>query len=104
MGVPPAVLPFRRKRSWKRRVSDAARNAPQRGRDLRAAASQMDMAWARSWLAGVWRENFLRFVLRPAMDFYAARRATGRERLGGAQGPALPAAHHPPPMVTPAVP
>src|SRR5919201_614830 len=103
MGVPPAVLPFRRKRSWKRRVSDAARNAPQRGRDLRAAASQMDMAWARSWLAGVWRENFLRFVLRPAMDFYAARRATGRERLAGLKGRVILVANHASHMDTPVI-
>ena len=34
------VLSFRRQRSWQRRVTDAARNAPQRGRELRAAAAQ----------------------------------------------------------------
>jgi 1-acyl-sn-glycerol-3-phosphate acyltransferase len=97
------VLPFRRKRSWKRRVTDAARTAPQRGRDLRAAASQLDMAWARSWLAGVWRENFLRFVLRPAMDFYAARRATGREKLAGLKGPVILVANHASHMDTPVI-
>jgi 1-acyl-sn-glycerol-3-phosphate acyltransferase len=97
------VLPFRRKRSWKRRVTDAARNAPQRGRDLRAAATQLDMGWARSWLAGVWRENFLRFVLRPAMDFYTARRATGRERLAGLKGPVILVANHASHMDTPVI-
>jgi 1-acyl-sn-glycerol-3-phosphate acyltransferase len=97
------VLPFRRKRSWKRRVTDAARTAPQRGRDLRAAASQMDMSWARSWLAGVWRENFLRFILRPAMDFYSARRATGREKLAGLKGPVILVANHASHMDTPVI-
>jgi 1-acyl-sn-glycerol-3-phosphate acyltransferase len=97
------VLPFSRKRSWKRRVTDAARTAPQRGRDLRAAAGQMDMAWARSWLAGVARENFLRFVLRPAMDYYTARRATGKERLAGLKGPVILVANHASHMDTPVI-
>jgi 1-acyl-sn-glycerol-3-phosphate acyltransferase len=97
------VLPFRRKRSWKRRVTDAARNAPQRGRDLRAAASQLDMEWARSWLAGVARETFLRFVLRPTMDYYAARRATGREQLAGLKGPVILVANHSSHMDTPVI-
>jgi 1-acyl-sn-glycerol-3-phosphate acyltransferase len=97
------VLPFRRKRSWKRRVTDAARNAPQRGRDLRAAASQLDMAWARSWLAGVWREYFMRFVLQPAMNFYTARRATGREKLAGLKGPVILVANHASHMDTPVI-
>ena len=30
---------------------------------------------------GLVRENFMRFVLNPMMDYYAARRATGREKL-----------------------
>ena len=97
------MLPFRRKRSWKRRVTDAARNAPQRGRDLRAAASQLDMEWARSWLAGVARETFLRFVLRPTMDYYAARRATGREQLAGLKGPVILVANHSSHMDTPVI-
>ena len=88
------MLPFRRKRSWKRRVKDAARSAPQRGRDLRAAAGQLDIPWARSWAAGVARENFLRFVLGPIMDFYARRRSTGREKLAGLKGPVILVANH----------
>jgi 1-acyl-sn-glycerol-3-phosphate acyltransferase len=97
------VLPFRRKRSWKRRVSDAARNAPQRGRELRAAAGQLDVSWARSWPAGVARENFLRFVLGPIMDFYARRRSTGRERLAGLKGPVILVANHGSHMDTPVI-
>jgi 1-acyl-sn-glycerol-3-phosphate acyltransferase len=97
------VLPFRRKRSWKRRVKDVARTAPQRGRELKAAAGQLDMAWARSWLAGVARENFLRFVLRPMMDYYAARRATGREKLAGLKGPVILVANHASHMDTPVI-
>jgi 1-acyl-sn-glycerol-3-phosphate acyltransferase len=97
------VLPFRRKRSWKRRVTDVARTAPQRGRELRAAAGQLDMTWARSWLAGVARENFLRFVLRPMMDYYTARRATGREKLAGLKGPVILVANHASHMDTPVI-
>jgi 1-acyl-sn-glycerol-3-phosphate acyltransferase len=97
------VLPFRRKRSWKRRVRDAARKAPKRGRDLRAAAGQLDLPWARSWLAGVARENFLRFVLGPIMDFYARRRATGREKLSAIKGPVILVANHASHMDTPVI-
>jgi 1-acyl-sn-glycerol-3-phosphate acyltransferase len=97
------VLPFRRKRSWKRRVTDAARNAPQRGRELRAAAAQLDIPWARSWPAAIARENFLRFVLSPIMDVYARRRATGRERLAGLKGPVILVANHGSHMDTPVI-
>jgi 1-acyl-sn-glycerol-3-phosphate acyltransferase len=97
------VLPFRRKRSWKRRVKDAARSAPKRGRDLRAAAGQLDIPWARSWAAGVARENFLRFVLGPIMDFYARRRSTGREKLAGLKGPVILVANHGSHMDTPVI-
>jgi 1-acyl-sn-glycerol-3-phosphate acyltransferase len=97
------VLPFRRKRSWKRRVTDAARSAPQRGRELRAAAGQLDIPWARSWPAGIARENFLRFVLGPIMDFYARRRSTGREKLAGLKGPVILVANHGSHMDTPVI-
>lgn len=97
------MLPFRRKRSWKRRVSEAARNAPQRGRELRNVAGQLDLPWARSWLAGVARENFLRFVLGPVMDFYARRRATGREKLATVKGPVILVANHSSHMDTPVI-
>jgi 1-acyl-sn-glycerol-3-phosphate acyltransferase len=97
------VSPFRRKRSRKRRVYDAARAAPARGRELRAAAAQLDIPWARSWLAGLVRENFLRFVLNPTMDYYAARRATGREQLEGVKGPVILVANHASHMDTPVI-
>jgi 1-acyl-sn-glycerol-3-phosphate acyltransferase len=97
------VLPFRRKRSRKQRFLDAARAAPARGRELRKAASQLDLPWARSWLAGLFRENFLRFVLNPMMDYYAARRATGKEKLEGVKGPVILVANHASHMDTPVI-
>ena len=78
-------MQFRRERSRRRRILDAARAAPARGldvaraapvrgRELRKAAAQLDIPWARSWPAGVVRGTFMRFVLDPIMDYYAARR------------------------------
>jgi 1-acyl-sn-glycerol-3-phosphate acyltransferase len=96
-------MQFRRKRSRKRRFLDAARAAPARGRELRAAAAQLDLPWARSWLAGLVRENFMRFVLNPAMDYYAARRATGKEKLEGVKGPVILVANHASHLDTPVI-
>jgi 1-acyl-sn-glycerol-3-phosphate acyltransferase len=97
------VLSFRRKRSRKQRFLDAARSAPARAGELRKAAAQLDLPWARSWLAGVIRENFLRFVLNPTMDYYAARRATGKEKLEGVKGPVILVANHASHMDTPVI-
>ena len=108
------MLSFRRKRSRKQRFLDAARAAPARSLDvaraaparageLRKAAAQLDIPWARSWLAGVIRENFLRFVLNPTMDYYAARRATGKEKLEGVKGPVILVANHASHMDTPVI-
>ena len=97
------MWPFRRERSWQRRVSDAARNAPRKGRDLRAAAASLDLPWARSAPARLIRENFMRFVLNPMMDYYAARRATGREKLSSLKGPVILVANHASHMDTPVI-
>jgi 1-acyl-sn-glycerol-3-phosphate acyltransferase len=97
------VFSFRRQRSRKRRFLDAARAAPARGRELRKAAAQLDIPWARSWGAGVIRENFLRFVLNPTMDYYTARRATGKEKLEGVKGPVILVANHASHMDTPVI-
>ena len=49
------------------------------------------------------RENFLRFVLNPTMDYYAARRATGKEKLEGVKGPVILVANHASHMDTPVI-
>ena len=101
-GVLRAVLPSRRKKSWQRRVTDAARKAPQRGRELRDAV-QLDLPWARTWIAGLVRENFMRFVLNPLMDYYARRRATGREKIAALKAPVILVANHASHMDTPVI-
>lgn len=95
--------PFHRRRSWQRRVADAARSAPERGRELRAAAAQLDLPWARSLPARFVRERFMQFVLNPVMDYYAARRATGREKLAALKGPVILVANHSSHMDTPVI-
>ena len=105
---------LRRERSRKRRVLDAARAAPARGldvaraapargRELRKAAAQLDIPWARSWPAGVVRGTFMRLVLDPIMDYYAARRATGKEWLEGLKGPVILVANHASHLDTPVI-
>ena len=102
-GYNRTVRSFRRKRSWQRRVTDAARKAPERGRELRAAAAQLDLPWARTWVAGVVRENTMRFVLNPIMDYYARRWASGREKIAGLKGPVILVANHASHMDTPVI-
>jgi 1-acyl-sn-glycerol-3-phosphate acyltransferase len=97
------VPPFRRQPSWKRRVADAARQAPRRGRELREAAAQLDIPWARWKIVGLGRENFMRFILNPVMDVYASRRATGREKLSALKGPVILVANHASHMDTPVI-
>ncbi|MGO9884633.1 MAG: lysophospholipid acyltransferase family protein [Solirubrobacteraceae bacterium] len=80
-----------------------ARSAPEKGRELRAAAAQLDVPWARTWLAGVARENFQRFVLNPAMDYYTRRRTTGREQLAQLKGPVILVANHASHIDTPVI-
>jgi 1-acyl-sn-glycerol-3-phosphate acyltransferase len=81
------VLRLRRKRSFADRVKS-------RGRDMREAASQLDIPLARSWAVRLWRELFLGLVLEPLMDFYTRRRATGRELLASVKGPVILVANH----------
>jgi len=97
------VLPFRRQRSLKRRIVDALTKSSKRTPALRSAAAAVDQKWARSWLAGVARESFMHFVLNPVMDYYARRRATGREKLTALKGPVILVANHASHLDTPVI-
>ena len=90
------MRPFRRKKTLRGRVA-------KRGRDIRKAASQLDLPWARTWLAGIVREAFLDFVLRPLMDLYTRRRAVGRDDLARIKGPVILVANHASHMDTPVI-
>lgn len=138
------VVALKRKRAWQRRVANAARHAPSRGRAAaegleargraaaggleargraaaegleargraaaegleargRAAVTQLDVPWARTWIAGLVRENCMRFLLNPIMDYYARRWATGREKLASLRGPVILVANHASHMDTPVI-
>jgi 1-acyl-sn-glycerol-3-phosphate acyltransferase len=90
------VVPFRRKRSLGHRVV-------KRGRELRQVAPQLDIPWARSSVAGMVREGLLRFVLRPLMNLYTRRRATGRDKLTRIKGPVILVANHTSHIDTPVI-
>jgi 1-acyl-sn-glycerol-3-phosphate acyltransferase len=49
------------------------------------------------------RESFMRWVLDPIMDYYAARRATGKEKLDRVKGPVILVANHASHMDTPVI-
>ena len=70
---------------------------------LRVAASELDIPWARSAWAGNIREGFMRFVLNPAMAFYTRRRTQGRDKLSRIKGPVILVANHVSHMDTPVI-
>lgn len=82
---------------------EAAQHAPQRARELRAAAAQLDLPWARSAPARFVRENFMRLVMNPLLDHYAARRAAGWEKLAALKEPVIMVANHASHMDTPVI-
>jgi 1-acyl-sn-glycerol-3-phosphate acyltransferase len=49
------------------------------------------------------RERFMQFVLNPVMDYYTARRATGREKLSALKQPVILVANHCSHMDTPVI-
>jgi 1-acyl-sn-glycerol-3-phosphate acyltransferase len=89
------VFRFRRKETTAQRLQRKSRELGKAApRQLRKAASQLDVPWARSWAARGIREAFQSMVLEPTMDFYIRRRATGREKLSGLRGPVILVANH----------
>lgn len=94
-------------RDGQQRVIEAAREvanqAPERARELRAAAAQLDIPWARSAPARWVRERFMQLVMNPILDHYAARRATGFEKLLQLKEPVILVANHASHMDTPVI-
>ncbi|MDE3131745.1 MAG: 1-acyl-sn-glycerol-3-phosphate acyltransferase [Acidobacteriota bacterium] len=94
-------------RESQQRVIDAAREvaqqAPERAEQLRAAVAQLDVRWARSAPAQWVRERFMQFVMNPILDHYAARRASGFERLAALKEPVILVANHASHMDTPVI-
>lgn len=84
-------------------AAQAAQNAPEKYRELRKAAAELDVKWARTRPA-IWiRENFMQFVLKPVMNYYASRRAEGSERLLKLEDPVILVANHTSHMDTPVI-
>jgi 1-acyl-sn-glycerol-3-phosphate acyltransferase len=94
-------------RESQQRIVDAAREvaeqAPERAQQLRVAVERLDVRWARSIPAQWVRERFMQFVMNPILDHYAARRATGFERLQQLKGPVILVANHASHMDTPII-
>lgn len=94
-------------REGQQRMLDAAREvaqqAPERAHQLRVAAAQLDVRWARSAPARWVRERFMQFVMNPILDHYAARRATGFEKLLHLKEPVILVANHASHMDTPVI-
>jgi len=82
---------------------EVAQQTPERAQQLRAAVAQLDVKWAR-WAPARWlRERFMQFVMNPLLDHYAARRATGIEKLQHLKGPVILVANHASHMDTPII-
>ena len=94
-------------REGHQRVIDAAREvahqAPERAQQLRVAAAQLDVRWARSVPARWIRERFMQFVMNPILDHYAARRSTGVQGLTALGEPFILVANHSSHMDTPII-
>ncbi|MGB0097798.1 MAG: lysophospholipid acyltransferase family protein [Solirubrobacteraceae bacterium] len=86
-----------------RRKKSASARLRHTARQLRDAAPQLDIPWARSRWAVSTREALLRFVLAPIMAFYTRRRTTGRDKLARVRAPVILVANHVSHMDTPVI-
>ncbi|MGZ6694142.1 MAG: lysophospholipid acyltransferase family protein [Solirubrobacteraceae bacterium] len=83
-----------RGREGRERIAQGAVAARERGRDIRRAAVNLDIPWARCGPARAAREGFLSFLLGPMIDWYTTRRTVNRESFVGLKPPVLFVANH----------
>ncbi len=92
-----------RGREGREKISQGAVAARERGRDIRRAAANLDVPWARTAPARAAREGFLSFLLGPVIDWYTARRTVNREAFEDLAPPVLFVANHSSHIDTPVI-
>jgi 1-acyl-sn-glycerol-3-phosphate acyltransferase len=83
-----------RGRESREKITQGAVAARERGRDIKRAAANLDVPWARTAPARAAREGFISFMLGPIIDWYTARRTVNREAFESLQPPVLFVANH----------
>jgi 1-acyl-sn-glycerol-3-phosphate acyltransferase len=90
-----------RREAAQNRVRDTARQARERGRELKCAA--LDMPWARCAPARLVRETIMQAFLGPVMSWYVRRRTENRSTFDGIRPPVIFVANHSSHMDTPTI-
>jgi 1-acyl-sn-glycerol-3-phosphate acyltransferase len=86
-----------------KQLVDRAKAAGPRARELRRAASQLDIPWARCAPARAVRETIQSFMLGPVVDLYVRRRSRGREHFAKLRPPVIMVANHGSHLDTPVI-
>ena len=86
-----------------KQLVDRAKAAGPRARELRRAASQLDIPWARCAPARAVRETIQSFMLGPVVDLYVRRRSRGREHFAKLKPPVIMVANHGSHLDTPVI-
>jgi 1-acyl-sn-glycerol-3-phosphate acyltransferase len=105
MGEAHEPVEERRKAAASRaeRLTESARGARERARELGRSAQQLDVSWARCRTARGLRESIQRFVLDPILAYYTRRTTAGRDRCDTVDPPVVFVANHASHMDTPVI-